>query len=65
MINSFNNNSIINIKKYFSFARGNEFISPCKMTKYFNTNYHYIIPDNLNNLKLLNNFLLKDLKNAI
>ncbi|WP_433927812.1 hypothetical protein [Candidatus Carsonella ruddii] len=65
MINSFNNNNIINIKKYFSFARGNDNCSPCKMTKYFNTNYHYIIPDNLNNIKLLNNNLFNDLKNTL
>ncbi|WP_433927024.1 hypothetical protein ACJEC8_01170 [Candidatus Carsonella ruddii] len=65
MINSLNNLDIINIKKYFHFARGGNEITPCKMTKFFNTNYHYIIPDNSNNLKLLNNFLFEDLKNTI
>ncbi|ATX33453.1 hypothetical protein CUN91_00595 [Candidatus Carsonella ruddii] len=65
LINSFNNNSIINIKKYFSFIRGTNYTLPCKMTKFFDTNYHYIIPYDLNNLKLLNNFFLNDLKKII
>ncbi|XOD39009.1 MAG: hypothetical protein ACAF48_00130 [Candidatus Carsonella ruddii] len=64
-INSFDNNSVINIKKYFSFARGTTLTLPCKMTKFFNNNYHYIIPYCLNNLKLLNNFFLNDLNNII
>lgn len=30
---------------YFSFARGNKDIVACEMTKWFNTNYHYIVPE--------------------
>ncbi|WMC19888.1 MAG: hypothetical protein NVS86_00130 [Candidatus Carsonella ruddii] len=69
LLNSVNSTTLINKKKYFSFARGGKDISPQKMTKFFNTNYHYIIPNNLNNLKLNSNFLFNDiiflLKNGI
>ncbi|MFI4847164.1 MAG: hypothetical protein ACH6QJ_00735 [Candidatus Carsonella ruddii] len=64
-INSFESKKIINIIKYFSLARGNETLTPCKMTKYFNTNYHYILPNNFNNLCITNNFLFEDLKNIL
>ncbi|XZR52617.1 MAG: hypothetical protein ACM3Q7_00135 [Candidatus Carsonella ruddii] len=69
LINSVDSSILINKKKYFSFARGNKDIIPQKMTKFFNTNYHYIIPNNLNNLKLNSNYLINDifflLKNGI
>ncbi|XRA05446.1 MAG: hypothetical protein ACN6LP_00115 [Candidatus Carsonella ruddii] len=65
LINSFENKKIINIIKYFSLTRGNELLIPCKMTKYFNTNYHYILPNNFNNLCIVNNFLFEDLKNIL
>ncbi|BFI90844.1 hypothetical protein [Candidatus Carsonella ruddii] len=69
LINSVDSKFLINKKKYFSFARGDKYILPQKMTKFFNTNYHYIIPNNLNNLKINSNFLVKDifffLKNGI
>ncbi|WGS66694.1 hypothetical protein MEJ65_00135 [Candidatus Carsonella ruddii] len=69
LINSVDSSVLINKKKYFSFARGDKDITPQKMTKFFNTNYHYIIPNNLNNLKLNSNFLINDilffLKNGI
>ncbi|AFP84071.1 5-methyltetrahydropteroyltriglutamate-- homocysteine S-methyltransferase [Candidatus Carsonella ruddii HT isolate Thao2000] len=61
LINSVNYNKIINKKEYFFFARGNNNIVPGKMTKFFNTNYHYIIPNNYNNLRINNNFIIKDL----
>ncbi|MFI4870089.1 MAG: hypothetical protein ACH6QM_00455 [Candidatus Carsonella ruddii] len=64
-INSFENKNIINLIKYFCLARGNEILTPCKMTKYFNTNYHYILPNNFNNLFIANNFLFEDLKNIL
>ncbi|MFI4883722.1 MAG: hypothetical protein ACH6QQ_00730 [Candidatus Carsonella ruddii] len=65
IINSFENKNIINLIKYFSLVRGNEKLIPCKMTKYFNTNYHYILPNNFNNLFISNNFLFEDLKNIL
>ncbi|MGK2916008.1 MAG: hypothetical protein ACSLEH_00120 [Candidatus Carsonella ruddii] len=65
IINSFENKNIINLIKYFSLVRGNEQLLPCKMTKYFNTNYHYILPNNFNNLFIANNFLFEDLKNIL
>jgi len=30
---------------YFAMARGNEVATACEMTKWFNTNYHYIVPE--------------------
>lgn len=30
---------------YFAMARGNERAPACEMTKWFNTNYHYIVPE--------------------
>ncbi|WP_432782581.1 hypothetical protein [Candidatus Carsonella ruddii] len=64
-INCIKNNNIINIKKYFSYARGGEEVTPNKMTKYFNSNYHYIIPNDFNNLKLVNKFLFVDIINIL
>jgi len=37
---------------YFSLARGTENIPPLKMVKWFNTNYHYIVPEIEKNQKL-------------
>ncbi|MGP4128091.1 MAG: hypothetical protein ACTXNS_00125 [Candidatus Carsonella ruddii] len=69
LINSVDSSMLINKKKYFSFARGDGEILPQKMTKFFNTNYHYIIPNNLNNLKINSNLFINDilflLKNGI
>ncbi|AFP83879.1 5-methyltetrahydropteroyltriglutamate--homocysteine S-methyltransferase [Candidatus Carsonella ruddii] len=61
LINSVDYNKIIKKKEYFFFARGNNKIIPQKMTKFFNTNYHYIIPNNYNNLKLNSNLFINDL----
>lgn len=33
------------ISTYFAMARGNENAAACEMTKWFNTNYHYIVPE--------------------
>jgi 5-methyltetrahydropteroyltriglutamate--homocysteine methyltransferase len=30
---------------YFAMARGNAAVAPLRMTKWFNTNYHYIVPE--------------------
>lgn len=32
-------------KRYFAMARGDESRSAMEMTKWFNTNYHYIVPE--------------------
>jgi 5-methyltetrahydropteroyltriglutamate--homocysteine methyltransferase len=32
-------------EQYFAMARGNESISAMEMTKWFNTNYHFIVPE--------------------
>ncbi|AFP83688.1 5-methyltetrahydropteroyltriglutamate-- homocysteine S-methyltransferase [Candidatus Carsonella ruddii CS isolate Thao2000] len=62
MINTFyNNDNIINIKKYFILARGDNNIKLSKMTKFFNTNYHYIIPECFNNLKLCNKKIFNEI----
>lgn len=37
------NSSSLNL--YFSMARGNKNAQACEMTKWFNTNYHYIVPE--------------------
>jgi 5-methyltetrahydropteroyltriglutamate--homocysteine methyltransferase len=48
---------------YFAMARGNKAATACEMTKWFNTNYHYIVPElslednyKLNAVKLLNEY---------
>lgn len=33
------------LSTYFAMARGNEHAIACEMTKWFNTNYHYIVPE--------------------
>jgi len=33
------------LSTYFAMARGNERATACEMTKWFNTNYHYIVPE--------------------
>jgi 5-methyltetrahydropteroyltriglutamate--homocysteine methyltransferase len=35
----------IPLSTYFSIARGNQTAVACEMTKWFNTNYHYIVPE--------------------
>ncbi len=48
---------------YFAMARGNKEATACEMTKWFNTNYHYIVPElskntpfKLNADKLINEY---------
>jgi 5-methyltetrahydropteroyltriglutamate--homocysteine methyltransferase len=47
---------------YFSLARGTKNIPPLKMVKWFNTNYHYIVPEieKNQNLELKESAVLKD-----
>ncbi len=33
------------LQTYFAMARGNETAAACEMTKWFNMNYHYIVPE--------------------
>lgn len=33
------------LSTYFAMARGNDAATACEMTKWFNTNYHYIVPE--------------------
>ncbi len=33
------------LERYFAMARGSELLSALEMTKWFNTNYHYIVPE--------------------
>jgi len=35
----------VNLETYYSIARGNEEAVASEMTKWFNTNYHYIVPE--------------------
>lgn len=35
----------VNLDLYFAMARGNAGATACEMTKWFNTNYHYIVPE--------------------
>ena len=33
------------LEQYFAMARGNDSSAACAMTKWFNTNYHYLVPE--------------------
>lgn len=35
----------VSLDTYFAMARGNTSTTACEMTKWFNTNYHYIVPE--------------------
>ncbi|WP_226526758.1 5-methyltetrahydropteroyltriglutamate--homocysteine S-methyltransferase [Metabacillus niabensis] len=35
----------VSLETYFDMARGNKGAVACEMTKWFNTNYHYIVPE--------------------
>jgi len=35
----------VSVATYFAMARGNQGAQACEMTKWFNTNYHYIVPE--------------------
>ena len=61
--------SLQNEERYFSMARGNDTSIAMEMTKWFNTNYHYIVPElslddeyRLNASKILNEY--KEAKQA-
>lgn len=55
----------ITLNQYFSVARGNSTAVASEMTKWFNTNYHYIIPElNEAKLRLVENKPLKAYRKA-
>ncbi|ADM89832.1 putative cobalamin-independent homocysteine transmethylase [Candidatus Zinderia insecticola CARI] len=61
------NTKNINYKKYFQMARGNKNNKPMEMTKWFNTNYHYLVPEWTKNIKFKNgkyNWLLNNIRKA-
>ncbi len=45
----------------FAMARGKEGIPPCEMTKWFDTNYHYLVPELPREFRLTRNKPLEDL----
>ncbi|MGX7589137.1 5-methyltetrahydropteroyltriglutamate--homocysteine S-methyltransferase [Candidatus Vidania fulgoroideorum] len=54
----------LGIKKLFKISKGNKNIKPLEMTKWFNTNYHYLVPE-LSKISLKkffkNNFLKEEM----
>ncbi|MBD8035110.1 5-methyltetrahydropteroyltriglutamate--homocysteine S-methyltransferase [Solibacillus sp. A46] len=50
---------------YYAMARGTDEVIACEMTKWFNTNYHYIVPEYENQeLFLTNNYILQQFEEA-
>jgi 5-methyltetrahydropteroyltriglutamate--homocysteine methyltransferase len=35
----------VDLPLYFALARGRDGVAPCEMTKWFDTNYHYLVPE--------------------
>ncbi len=44
------------VERYFAMARGGRNAHACEMTKWFDTNYHYIVPEISGDIALKNNF---------
>ncbi|MBV8222646.1 MAG: 5-methyltetrahydropteroyltriglutamate--homocysteine S-methyltransferase, partial [Candidatus Eremiobacteraeota bacterium] len=38
-------NGMVDLATYFAMARGTQTVAPMEMTKWFDTNYHYIVPE--------------------
>ena len=56
---------LVDLDTYYSIARGNKQAVASEMTKWFNTNYHYIVPEyDGSNLQLLENKPLKAYQEA-
>ena len=50
----------VDLQTYYAMARGAKSIVACEMTKWFNTNYHYIVPEYENQkLQLTKNYILE------
>ncbi|ASS47092.1 5-methyltetrahydropteroyltriglutamate-- homocysteine methyltransferase [Candidatus Nasuia deltocephalinicola] len=60
------NTKNISLNNYFELARGNSSQSPMELTKWFNTNYHYLIPefDIKTKFSIKNNWLFNDIKKS-
>ena len=65
------NGTMIDLDLYFRMARGKSMtgkpdIKPCEMTKWFNTNYHYIVPelDKNTNFRLSSNKIFDEFMQA-
>ncbi len=54
----------LDLDTYFAMARGSKTAIACEMTKWFDTNYHYIVPEFENDFKLLKNRPLESYKFA-
>ena len=54
------NNDPLSLETYFAMARGKESIPPLEMTKWFDTNYHYTVPELTENFKVFHNRPLKE-----
>lgn len=55
------------LDQYFAMARGNNKAIACEMTKWFDTNYHYIVPELAGDIKVIKNRPLesyRDTKNT-
>ncbi|MFB5196529.1 5-methyltetrahydropteroyltriglutamate--homocysteine S-methyltransferase [Neobacillus sp. KR4-4] len=49
----------VNLSTYYAMARGANDVVACEMTKWFNTNYHYIVPEyEGQSLRLTKNYIL-------
>ncbi|STQ86627.1 5-methyltetrahydropteroyltriglutamate--homocysteine S-methyltransferase [Helicobacter muridarum] len=48
-------NNLKGLELYFAMARGNGNNIACEMTKWFNTNYHFVVPEISKNLKYIIN----------
>lgn len=53
------------LELYFTLARGNKYTPPLEMTKWFDTNYHCIVPEFDNNFKLQKNLVLERWKSCL
>ncbi len=51
------------LDRYFAMARGSADAIACEMTKWFDTNYHYIVPELSGDIKLVKNRPLESYKN--
>lgn len=55
----------VDLAIYYAMARGAQNVVACEMTKWFNTNYHYIVPEYENqSLKLTKNYILEYFEEA-
>lgn len=50
------------LEMYFAMARGSDDAIACEMTKWFDTNYHYIVPELAGDIKLVKNRPLESYK---